>query len=53
MPGMKALLRLRLLHLLAVMSVSAPLSSCYTTQPQRDEPSPLAPQWAPFQHHRH
>lgn len=49
---MKAILRLRLLSLMAVLTTSAPLTSCYTTQPRRDELSPTAPQWAPFLHHR-
>lgn len=59
---MKAILRLRLLSLMAVLTTSVPLSSCYTTQPpskpkpqqqeRRDELSPLAPQWTPFLHHR-
>lgn len=49
---MKAKLRSTVLRIVILLTLTAVLTSCYTTHPQRDEPSPLAPQWLPFQHHR-
>lgn len=51
---MKAMLRFRAIFCcgLVVLTAALMVTSCTThpNQPRRDEPSPFAPQWRPFQH---